>query len=176
MPGSNLLSGKPLSGFSSYRIYRSESATLGSFLALADTTAPSYSDTNFSFDHTYHYRVRAVFKAGASEALSDNSQTVEITPRDVFPPAVPRDVTAIYTAGAVELVWTPSTAPDLAGYNVYRREAGGAESRVNKQLVRTPVFRDPEVQAGRSYSYRVTAVDLSGNESAPSAEAAVATR
>ena len=176
VPGGNLLSGKPLPDFAEYRVFRSESGTPGSFASLADTIAPTYSDADFSFDRTYHYRVQALFKAGSTEALSDHSATVEITPRDVFPPTVPRDVTAIYTAGAVEIVWTPSAEPDLAGYNVYRREAGGAESRVNKELVRTPVFRDQTVQPGHSYSYRVTAVDLTGNESAPSAEAAIETR
>ncbi|MGE5327081.1 MAG: hypothetical protein ACM3NO_08580, partial [Deltaproteobacteria bacterium] len=53
-PAENLLSGKPVSNLAGYRIYRSESGKPGSFVPLADTTAPSYLDANFSFDRTYH--------------------------------------------------------------------------------------------------------------------------
>jgi hypothetical protein len=175
-PAANSLTGKPLAAFSGYRVFRSESGKPGSFQALAEVASPSASDASFLFDHSYYYKVQVVFKKGATEAVSDDSETVEITPHDVFPPAVPRDVAAIYTAGAVEIVWTPSAAPDLAGYNIFRRESGGTESRVNKELARTPVFRDQTAQAGHTYFYRVTAVDLTGNESAPSADAEVETR
>ncbi len=176
IPTENTLSGKPLTAFSGYRIYRSESGKPGSFQMLAEVSSPSASDASFLFDHSYYYKVQVVFKKGATEAVSDDSETVEITPHDVFPPAVPRDVTAIYTASAVEIVWTPSAEPDLAGYNIFRRESGGTESRVNEELARTPVFRDRAAQAGHTYFYRVTAVDLTGNESAPSADAEVETR
>jgi hypothetical protein len=172
-PAANTLSGKPLADFSGYRVYRSESGKPASFQSLAEVSSTTASDAGFTFDHAYYYKVPALFKKGTTEAVSDDSETVDITPHDVFPPAVPRDVTAIYTAGAVEIVWTPSAEPDLAGYNVFRRESGGTETRVNKEPVRTPVFRDQAAQAGHHYFYRVTTVDLTGNESGPSAEAEV---
>jgi fibronectin type 3 domain-containing protein len=174
-PPGQSLSGGTLSALSGYRVFRSATGKAGSFELLAETDAPSYSDADFAFDHTYTYKVRAEFKGGQSTAESEDSRTVEITPHDIFPPAAPRDVTAIYAAGAVEIVWSPSPEPDLAGYNVLRRNAAGAEVRMNKQLVRTPVFKDAQVEAGRQYFYRVTAVDLNGNESPPSNEVAVET-
>jgi fibronectin type 3 domain-containing protein len=39
---------------------------------------------------------------------------------------------------------------------------------LNAQLLPTPVFRDMWVAPGQRYTYRVTAVDLAGNESRPS--------
>jgi hypothetical protein len=170
------LAGGPIAELSGYQVYRSDTGKPGTFELRAETHSPSYRDPDFTFDHSYTYKVRAEFKSGPSTAESADSAAVEITPRDVFPPAAPRHVTAIYAEGAVEVVWSPTTAPDLAGYNVLRREDGNAEIRVNKQLVRTPVFRDTQVVAGRRYAYRVTAVDLTGNESPPSNEAEAETR
>ncbi len=170
------LTGAPSQTVAGYRVYRSDSGKPGSFTMLSETPSPSYSDAAFEFDHAYYYKVQAVFKSGTTTALSDDSNTVEITPHDTFPPTVPSDVTGIYTANAVEIVWTPSPESDLAGYNVYRRTAGGVETKVNGLLVRTPVFRDQSVQAGRIYFYRVTALDQRGNESARSTEIEVDTR
>jgi len=67
------------------------------------------------------------------------------------------------------------TSADLAGYNVYRREASGVEEKttvkLNPELVKTPSYRDSAVAAGKIYIYSVSAVDVRGNESARSDEA-----
>ena len=81
----------------------------------------------------------------------------------------------MYTTDAVELIWTANSEPDLAGYNVYRREGGGAAQKINQKLLGTPIVRDTSVAAGRKYFYRVTALDLANNESAPSEEVQVET-
>ena len=47
---------------------------------------------------------------------------------------------------------------------------GAAEIKLNSPLLETPVFRDESVAAGRKYIYRVTALDLTHNESPPSEE------
>src|SRR5499433_1359291 len=70
----------------------------------------------------------------------------------------------------VELTWSPVTAADLAGYNVYRREEGGESVKLNSDLIKTPAFRDTHVEAGKKYVYSVSAVDLRNNESARSEE------
>jgi fibronectin type 3 domain-containing protein len=108
-------------------------------------------------------------------ALCDASPAVKVTPRDVFPPAPPQGLSSIYSAGAVELVWTANTEADLAGYNVYRLENQSAQ-RVNKGLVRTPIFRDTTAPPGENLVYYVTAVDLSGNESKASKKEEVETK
>lgn len=101
---------------------------------------------------------------------------VEIIPHDVFPPAVPSGLGAIYATDAVELIWAANSEPDLAGYNVYRRQDDGPAQKVNPEILRTPIFRDPSVRAGRKYFYYVTALDLANNESAPSEEVSVEIR
>jgi uncharacterized protein len=165
------LTGTPLAHLAGYRVYRSENPKLGSFSAVGESKEAAFLDPHFEFGRTYRYKVRAVFKQGAQEAEGEDSQPKEVTPRDVFPPAPPQGLTALYTEGAVELVWNANLEPDLAGYKVYRRDAGKPFQPVNKELLRTPIYRDSAVEPQRHYFYQVTAVDLSGNESKPSAEA-----
>jgi hypothetical protein len=94
-------------------------------------------------------------------------------PKDVFPPAAPAGLTGLYTSAAVDLIWTPNLEPDLAGYNLYRREAGQQVVRLNSELVRSAFYRDTSATPGRHYVYRITAEDLNGNESPPSSEVEV---
>ena len=71
----------------------------------------------------------------------------------------------------MDIVWSPDTSADLAGYNVYRHEEGGQPEKLNAEPVKTPAYRDAAVQSGKKYFYSVTAVDVRGNESAQSEEA-----
>ena len=173
--------GKTLEGLAvkylwGYRVYRSTTGKPGSFQLLAESTAPRYSDRDFEFGHRYSYEVRALFKEGGTTAESEASQPCEVIARDIFPPARPTGLTALYTSGAVELVWTANSEKDLAGYYVYRRENGEKPKKLNEELLQTPILRDASVEPGHTYFYQVTAVDLSKNESQPSGEVEVETR
>ena len=175
-PAAQTLEGGEVKYLAGYRVYRSRSGKPGSFQILGETTEPRYLDSDFEFGRAYSYEVRALFKAGDAIAESESSQPYEVIPRDIFPPARPMGLTALYTAGGVELVWTANAEKDLAGYYVYRHENGEQPAKLNKELLRTPILRDVSVQPGRTYFYQVTAVDLSNNESQPSEEAAVETK
>jgi hypothetical protein len=160
---------------SGYRVYRSRTGEPGSFALRGETTSMDYADSNFEFGQPLFYKVRAAFSENGQVAESEDSAVAQITPRDFYPPAVPVGLSGIYTGEGVELIWTAAVAADLAGYNVYRREESGAFQKINKGLLITPIFRDSSAQAERSYFYRVTAVDLTGNESAPSEEFGIET-
>jgi fibronectin type 3 domain-containing protein len=139
-------------------------------LALLPATETSWLDSGARWNRTYVYRVRAIAGNGAREVESLDSTPVRVTPRDVFPPGVPMGLQAVLAAGgdAVDLSWEPVTSADLAGYRVYRRSPGGAWTRINADLVVTPVFRDAHPAAGTA-EYAVSAVDQNGNESRRSA-------
>jgi hypothetical protein len=174
-PPAEMLSGQPLHGLAAYRIYRSNTDERASFEMIGETAAPPYRDSQFEFGRTYYYRVQAVFGEPGHWALSDASQVAKVTPRDTFPPAAPRGLTGIYSAGGVELVWTANSESDLVGYNVYRLR-DPTPLRLNKELLRTPVFRDTTAEPGGTFRYYVTAVDLAGNESRPSESVEVETK
>jgi len=68
----------------------------------------------------------------------------------------------------VDLHWTAPPTNDLAGYNVYRGPSATSLSKINSGLVASTLYDDSSVSNGSTYYYAVTAVDISGNESAKS--------
>ena len=105
----------------------------------------------------------------------DSSKPVEVFTRDIYPPAQPVGLQAVFSSVGqkpfIDLTWAPNLENDLAGYNVFRRVEGGTPEKLNQQLVQVSSFRDENVKPGKKYIYSVSAVDLRGNESPRSAEA-----
>jgi predicted phage tail protein len=186
--------GDLLPPISEYRVYRGEidpaaadSATedlsqvkwKSPLALLASTPSTTYLDTGFDFGKTYLYTVRTVIPADGRTVESADSVPAIITPRDVFPPAVPQGLIAAVIVGSptnapeVDLSWSINAETDLAGYRVYRSEQQDTPGQLGTpDLLLSPAYRDTSVQPGHRYWYYVTAVDRSGNESAPSAPVA----
>jgi hypothetical protein len=92
---------------------------------------------------------------------------------DTIPPITPRDVQAIGYERHIDLVWWDNEEPDLAGYKVYRR--------MNNQWyywTTVPKEKSYLMLSNLPLNYtlilKVSAVDLSGNES-PLSDSVVAT-
>src|SRR5882672_1983919 len=166
-----------------YRIYRRDDSTGKDAIASevpAGVAGPMHAqDSSFEWEKTYLYRVTAVSVAsspgGEAQVEGEDSPAVRIVAHDVFPPAVPSGLQAVYSGEGqkpfVDLIWAPVTDADLSGYNVYRREADGSPVKLNSDLVKSPSFRDNAVASGKTYFYSVSAVDVRANESARSEEA-----
>ena len=187
-------SGDPLPANSEYRVYRGEidlaSADAAAkdlseakwkapltFLAASQTNR--YLDAAFDFGKTYLYTIRTIILENGTPVESSDSGPAIVSPRDIFPPAVPQDLVAAVIVGSptnaleVNLSWSINTEPDLAGYRVYRSEQKDMPGQlVTPDLLPSPAYRDTSVQPGHTYWYSVTAVDRSGNESAPCAPVA----
>jgi len=82
----------------------------------------------------------------------------------------------VYNAHAAILSWTASTTPNVT-YNVYRASAliGPFTTPVNSSPISGTTFTDTSVQAGQTYYYVATAVDMNGNQSADSSPPAQVT-
>jgi hypothetical protein len=147
--------------------------------ANVSSEAMAFVDTGIEWQKHYDYWITPVtLWQGAfikGEVEGEDSPVVSVFANDIFPPAVPEGLEAVFSGIAqqpfIDLTWTPDTEPDLAGYNVYRRVGGEAPVRINSELVKTPSFRDAGVKPGMTYLYSVSAVDLRANESARSKEA-----
>ena len=72
----------------------------------------------------------------------------------------------------INLSWTASTSPGIAGYNAYRgTTSGGPYAKINTGLISTTTYSDLTVHSGLTYYYVTTAVSNQGLESSYSNEA-----
>jgi hypothetical protein len=158
-----------------YRIER-RPAGAGGYIALNDVDPAadgSYLDQTFQWETKYQYRITSVtnVRAGDRQASveGDDSAPTEVFTKDVYPPAQPVGLQAVFSSVGqkpfVDLTWAPNSESDVAGYNVYRRSAGEEWQKLNPKPTQVPSFRDDSVQPGTKYEYAVSAVDLRGNES-----------
>jgi hypothetical protein len=163
-----------------YRIQRSPQGA-NAYIALADVKpAPngSYLDKTFAWETKYDYRITSVTLVNAqgvnTAVEGDDSKPVATFTRDIYPPAEPTGLQAVFSSVGqkpfVDLTWAPNLEGDLAGYNVFRSGGGEGPKKLNEKLVPVPSFRDETVVPGKSYQYSVSAVDLRGNESPQSSE------
>ena len=145
-----------------FRVFR-HLATGPGYEQIATPEKPEYDDA-VEFGKEYSYYVQALEPAGDGTAESDDSVTVSITPKDIFPPAAPTGLNFILGGKTIELTWRRNTEPDLKGYRVYRAFENNNFERIADTQDSTS-YSDHNIEAGRNYRYAVTAVDLSGNES-----------
>jgi len=146
-----------------YRVFRGAGDAMPQRLAESDK--PEYLDTAVDFGSPYRYFVQEL---AGEQRQSEISAIVVVTPADTFPPAVPVGLTAVAGVNSIELAWQPNTEEDLGGYQVYRSIDGGAAERIAGP-VDAPNFSDRTVEIGKKYSYAITSIDRTGNESARSA-------
>jgi hypothetical protein len=145
--------------------------------AAGEAAPEGFVDQTFEWEKTYLYHGTVVSVIGEPgiEVEGEDTPDAKVFAHDVFPPAVPSGLQAVFSgpgqAPFIDLIWAPVADIDLDGYNVYRCEGGAAPVKLNAELVKTPAYRDANVTSGKSYSYSVSAVDVRGNESARSEEA-----
>src|SRR6266567_304092 len=118
-----------------YRIYRREQGTSKDAVAgeIPFGSESTLLDQGFEWEKTYDYRAAVVtIVAGANRGEQrvegEDTPSVRVVTHDVFPPATPSGLQAVFSGSGqkpvVDLIWAPNTEPDLAGYNIYRHEQG----------------------------------------------------
>jgi hypothetical protein len=115
--------------------------------------------------------VRSVATVGLATIESDPSDPICLTPRDIFPPAAPKNLQVVGSAGVINLIWDANTESDLAGYLVLRGEAPGDTLQpLTPEPIKETRYQDRSIRPGVSYVYAVVAVDRATppNRSAPS--------
>jgi hypothetical protein len=160
-----------------YRIYRRDESTgkdaIAGEVAIGEPGPAHFTDSGLEWEKTYLYRITGVsiIKRPDSEIQveGDDTPPVRVVAHDIFPPAVPTGLQAAFSGEGqkpfIDVIWAPVTNADLAGYNVFRSEDGGAAVKMNSELAKSPAYRDFAVTSGKTYSYSVSAVDVRGNES-----------
>jgi predicted small lipoprotein YifL len=122
-------------------------------------------DNRLTFGDERCYTVRAVLVFGGARLESPTTAPVCVTPKDTFPPAAPKNLSAVGSEGGVSLIWEADTEADLAGYLVLRGElkADGTQPETLQPITPEPIlettYRDARARPGVRYVYAIVAVD-----------------
>lgn len=138
--------------FDHYQIYKNGAK-------LVTATGLSYTDTAVTQGSTYTYQITAV-DTSTNESTKSAVQSVTIPVPDTTAPAVPSGLAVTAMNKAVSVKWNAVSDSDLAGYNLYRDGV-----KVNTSVLTSTSFTDSNLTNGTNYTYSVSAVDSSGNES-----------
>jgi fibronectin type 3 domain-containing protein len=145
----------------------------------ASYTAPVYSSGTLP-DGPHTIRVQWVSTPNpiSGRTLLDIDCFDVTTGPDITAPPTPGTITVADLAGdetgRVSVAWSPSAGIDLAGYKLYRAtDVAGPFEYISCFHVPSASYIDSGLTNGTTYYYRVTAVDTSGNESAPRASGGV---
>lgn len=158
----------PDSDLAGYKVYVSSNA--GSTWEEAGTAAGTFQPlTGLTVNQTYLIAVTAFDNSGNESARSNRKSATPLSGMDRLPPETPAGLKAVPGDGKVQLDWEESIEGDLQSYKVYM-EGGGRPLGViaNSQA---PSYLAEKLKNGEKYTFYVTAVDKTGNESAKSAPA-----
>ena len=144
-----------------------------------DAKDPLYTST---VDQTFSFRDIAsiTFVQGLDDGVAhtlylDDFMTIDGV-ADTTPPPAPAGVAVRGYERHCDLTWQPSAAPDVLAYRIYRSWDGKDFTPVGTQRGEWTRYEDFTGEPGRTAHYRVSAVDLSGNESPLSAAGSATTR
>lgn len=151
-----------------YIIYRSDGAGKGyKKIGVHPGNKTNFIDTKLADGTTYYYRMRAVDADGLESALSD---TVSATTKAL--PASPKGIKAEGGRGKVTISWEANREADITRYHVYK-EKGFRFKRIDVSQGNT--YTDKNLKSGKTYRYKVTAIDEDGLESPFSQEVSATT-
>jgi hypothetical protein len=129
--------------------------------AVYETVVPTLADSNASGFHRATFMVRAATATASVyyDSAPDSGYSV-----DNLPPAPPSGFAGTYAAGATHLNWNGSNESDLWYYRLYRGKTSSFAPGTSSWVANTT--EDAYVDnAGSPYYYKLSAVDVNGNES-----------
>ncbi|MBX7172968.1 MAG: hypothetical protein K1X72_18505 [Pyrinomonadaceae bacterium] len=165
-PETNIDGSKPANilGFNIYRAGENEQTA--KLLNQRPVNSNEYRDNKFEFGKNYKYFVRTVSLGTNAEPVeSQESNIVEINPKDIFAPNPPEGITLAASPNTISIFFASNTENDLAGYKIYRSTDKANWQLLTEKLLETNTFQDTKVESGKTYYYYLIAVDKFGNQS-----------
>ncbi|MDE6208755.1 MAG: PKD domain-containing protein, partial [Lachnospiraceae bacterium] len=108
---------------------------------------------------------------GNKNALLENGE--EIVVEYVIDRTAPTKIENLITTGNegyIGLNWDAGKEEDIKSYRIYRADADTGVFKVLVANCTTKNYYDTQIDYGKSYIYRISAVDIAGNEGEPSQE------
>ncbi|MCL2126932.1 MAG: fibronectin type III domain-containing protein [Treponema sp.] len=156
------ISWNAVSGATSYRVYRSTSAS-GTFNQVGNPTSTPFTDAGLSANTTYWYRVSATNSAGESSQSDVVSATTQSSGGGITMPSTPTGVSATaLSSSSIQISW--NAVSGAISYRVYRStSASGTFNQVDNPT--STSFTDAGLSASTMYWYRVSAINSAGESS-----------
>ncbi len=174
-PDSNIDGSTPtnLLGYNVYRLDESQSDVSQNPLNSSLVSNNQYVDRNFRFGESYRYVVRTVsLGTDGAQVESLNSNTLPVSPRDIFAPSAPASITIAAAPGRLSIFFPANPETDVAGYEIYRSTDPDLPKERWMKMTTAPLtkttFLDENVESGKRYFYYIKAIDQAGNISPPS--------
>ncbi|MBS1495169.1 MAG: hypothetical protein JST55_16805 [Bacteroidetes bacterium] len=159
-----------------YKVYRNVKGNENEFILLTPLPLKetSYTDTlSKGALNDFYYKVVALNQKYIN---SDYTQPVTVKLKDVVPPSVPLISNTSFENNSVVLKWIPQFESDLSGYKIYRSEDSVAGfTEISSTVKGANSFTDNTVTANKTYYYKISSTDISGNISPQSDLAMVTT-
>ena len=156
--GKPQLTWKAVSGAVKYEVYRSTRQNSG-YSLLGTTTSTSYVNTGASTGTTYYYRVKAVNRDGMASGYSN----IVSGKAKAAAPAAPSVTAGNSSTGKPRLTW--KAVSGATSYRIYRSESRGTGYSLLGTTSSTS-YVNTGAAAGKTYYYRVKAVNRDGMASA----------
>lgn len=139
------------------------------FAAIFDRPVKGTNDSEFDVREILSVTLMQGLDDGERHTLYlDDFQVRDIGTGDSTPPPAPGAVEVRGYERHFDVSWAPSAAEDLLSYRIYRSRDGKSFEPIGTQQGSFSRFADFTGEPPRQAFYRVTALDLAGNESAPS--------
>jgi fibronectin type 3 domain-containing protein len=174
-PAANIDGSTPVNllGYNVYRTDETQTTINPTPLNSSPISGTEYTDKDFQFGQNYRYVIRSVsLGTEGAQVESLNSNSLSLSPRDIFPPSAPASITIAASPGRLSIFFPANPEGDIAGYTIYRSTDESLPrdrwTKVNATLLTRTTYQDENVEAGRRYYYYLTATDKAGNTSVPS--------
>ena len=158
-------------GAAAYNIYRSDDPMdpPTAYTLVRRVTPNRMVDTSLNPDTTYYYYIAAVNRVNLQSSVSPQV-SARTTVSHRTPPAPVTDLGIVRRSKDTLIVyWHKAVEPDVAHYLVYRSTTGEFPGStkpvaiVNATNYFLQVYRDTDLQPGRTYYYKILAEDWAGN-------------
>jgi hypothetical protein len=174
-PAANIDGSVPVNllGYNVYRMDEAQAEAGPTPINTGLVSGAQFVDKNFKFGQNYKYLVRSVsLGTEGAQVESLNSNSLQVAPRDIYPPAAPGPVTINAAPGRLSIFFPANLESDVAGYTIYRSTDPDLPkdrwTKLNSTLLTRTTFQDENVESGKKYYYYLTAVDQTGNVSSQS--------
>ncbi|MFH0947605.1 MAG: fibronectin type III domain-containing protein [Elusimicrobiota bacterium] len=132
------------------------------YMLCGTTTNISYTDDNLDDETTYYYKLRA---KNYSNIHTEFTPVVSVYTPDRTAPATPTNFVTNAGDEFVDISWTANTDPDIKEYRIYRSTSGTGYMVLTTVSHPKTTYQDKGLSNNVFYYYRLTAVDIIGNES-----------